>query len=48
MEDPFEEPEEITEDPIIQGIFSSFYALLVITPFIVTSHILLLQSCAPI
>jgi hypothetical protein len=24
MEDPFEEPEEIIEDPIIQGIFYHF------------------------
>jgi hypothetical protein len=40
MEDPFKEPEEITEDPIIQGIFLSFYVLLIITPFIVSSRIL--------
>jgi hypothetical protein len=44
MEDPFEEPEEIIEDPIIQGIFSSFYVLLIITLFIMSSHILFITE----
>jgi hypothetical protein len=44
LEDPFEEPEEITENPIIQGIFSSFCVLFIITPFIMSSHILFITE----
>jgi hypothetical protein len=41
-EEPFKEPEEIVEDPIIQGISFLLLCSSIITQFIVSSHILFL------